>query len=86
MYLIATRDWHCPSNDKVYHEGSAYDVADARAKELLAEAHGALVPAGSTIEDVLGAMSTETETGIVAPDRRARGGMKRAGTSTRRGA
>jgi hypothetical protein len=82
MYLKATMDWRSPSNDKVYREGQRYDVTDGRAAELISESAGALIPIDATVEVtavevILGAMSTETETAITAPDRRARGGRRR---------
>lgn len=46
MLLRCMREHRSPVNDKVYVEGSVYDVADERARDLIAAADGALVPVG----------------------------------------
>jgi len=73
-----------------YEAGQELHLADEEAAALLRDSPGSFVVRGETIaeepgppdsepepEPDLTAMSTETETGIVAPDRRARGGRKR---------
>jgi hypothetical protein len=67
--------------------GDDVDVSDAEAEFLLRDSPGSFkrpgAPPESVAEEVVivpaetTAMSTETQTGLVAPDRRARGGKKR---------
>lgn len=66
-----------------YEAGQVIDVSAAEAAHLMADSPGTFSAVGmpaSIVEDVpaeADAMSTETATGIVAPDRRMRGGKKR---------
>lgn len=66
-----------------YEAGQIIDATEAEAAHLMADSPGTFSALGVTpspvVADVpdLSAMSTETATGIVAPDRRARGGAKR---------
>ena len=68
-------------------EGQDVDVNDELGGLLLRDSPGSFVPAVINPEPDpervepepdLSAMSTETETGITAPDRRARGGRRRS--------
>lgn len=75
-----------------YDPGQAVDVSDEMAEFLLrdsptsfqriedasSDAPAEAVVGDSAAEPDLSAMSTETATGFTAPDRRARGGSKRA--------
>lgn len=65
-----------------YEAGQIIDASEAEAAHLMADSPGTFSALGipaPVVADVpdLSAMSTETATGIVAPDRRARGGAKR---------
>ncbi len=68
MRITCLRDYNSPAVS--YKLGQSIDLDDTRAKFLL-------VNAPKSFEIDLTAMSTETQTGLVAPDRRGRGGRKR---------
>lgn len=55
-----------------FEPGQVVDVADGEGERLLRDSPGTFA-----VSDAAGAMSTEDLTGIVAPDRRARGGRTR---------
>ena len=70
-----------------FKPGELLDLKDAEGAYLLRDSPGSfeevieredpLEEATEQVAEKLAAMSTETETGIVAPDRRMRGGKKR---------
>jgi len=66
--ITCLRNYNSPAVS--YKVGQSIDLDDTRAKFLL-------VNASKSFEIDLTAMSTETQTGLVAPDRRGRGGRKR---------
>lgn len=62
----------------VRDEEGAYLLSDSPGSfEEVIEREDSLEEATEQVNEKIAAMSTETETGIVAPDRRARGGRKR---------
>ncbi len=68
MKITCLRNYNSPAVN--YKLGQAIDLDDTRAQFLL-------VNSPRHFEIDLTAMSTETQTGLVAPDRRGRGGRKR---------
>ena len=64
------------SGDTVYAAGSVLDVTDAAGEYLMRDSPGTFQREDEE-SSTLGAMSTETETGLVVPDRRGRGGQRR---------
>ncbi len=81
MRLICTGRYRSGLGD--YEEGQDVDVTDEVAGLLLSDSPGSFkIPTPDKPEPVEeplteAAMSTETQTGLTAPDRRARGGRKR---------
>ena len=73
------------AGDVVWEEGKQDEVSDEAAAFLLRDSPGSFVivgqtieaPAGPDVEEFVDAHSTETETALIAPDRRARGGARR---------
>lgn len=70
------------TQDVSYEAGQIIDATEAEASHLMADSPDTFAPLGMPAPDVadvpdLSAMSTETATGLIAPDRRARGGKKR---------
>lgn len=68
-----------------FEPGQVFDVSDAIGGQIQRsspESFEEVIEREDPLEEAaeqVAAMSTETETGIVAPDRRARGGRKRRG-------
>ena len=65
-----------------YAPGQVIDVTEAEAAHLMVDSPGTFSVAGAPAREVpaepdLGAMSTDTATGLTAPDRRQRGGLRR---------
>ena len=81
MRLVCTGRYRSALGD--YSEGQDVDVTDDVAGLLLRDSPGSFKiptpdnpePVGEPLTEA--AMSTETQTGLTAPDRRARGGRKR---------
>ena len=75
-YRTQTADWAVGKEDQ---------VSDEEAELLLRDSPGSFVvvgqapkaPADPDVEAFMDAHSTETETALIAPDRRARGGARR---------
>ena len=85
MRLVCTGRYRSALGD--YNEGQDVDVTDDVAGLLLRDSPGSfkiptpekpeLAPALEAASEAIDGMSTETETGLTAPDRRAGGGRKR---------
>lgn len=73
------------AGDAVWEPGKQEEVSDEAAAFLLRDSPGSFEvvgppteqPADPGVEAFTDAHSTETETGLIAPDRRARGGARR---------
>lgn len=73
-YSTQSEEWAVGKEDTVSSERAEFLLRDSPGSfVLIGQEDGS--PANPDVD--LGAMSTETQTGLVAPDRRARGGRRR---------